>query len=362
MNATVTKRRKDEIVLIIDDDEINREILSNIFSPYYCIEEAENGKIGIEKIEKYQKNISAIFLDVIMPEIDGIEVLKILKERGIPSQIPIFLITAYAGNEVIKEAYQLDVMDVISKPVLPFVVFRRVQSVIELFRARKRLNGIIEGQRTEIDRKTSKINELNRGMLETLATAIEFRNGESGEHVRRIQFITEYLLTHTPLGDGLDKDTIDNISLAAVMHDVGKIAIPDSILGKPGRLTAEEFDIMKTHTLQGATLLENISLLHENGAYAYAYDIARHHHERWDGRGYPDGLKGNEITIWSQIVSIADVYDALTSKRCYKEAYDPDKALDMIKNGECGVFNPELLKYFVEAEPELRKLYTGKEN
>ncbi len=361
MNATVTKRRKDEVVLIIDDDEINREILSNIFSPYYCIEQAENGRIGIEKIEKYRDNISAIFLDVIMPELDGIEVLRILKERGIPAQIPIFLITAYADNEVIKEAYQLDVMDVISKPVLPFVVFRRVQSVIELFRARKRLNGIIEGQRDEIDRQSSKINELNRGMLETLATAIEFRNGESGEHVRRIQDITEYLLLNTPLGKGLDNEAISNISLAAVMHDVGKIAIPDSILGKPGRLTPEEFEIMKTHTLQGATLLENISLLHDNGAYAYAYDIARHHHERWDGRGYPDGLKGDEITIWAQIVSIADVYDALTSERCYKAAYTPDKAVDMIKNGECGVFNPELLKYFIEVEPEIRKLYT-KEN
>ncbi len=362
MNATVTKRRKDEIVLIIDDDQINRGILSNIFSPYYCIEEAEDGKEGLEKIQKYQSCISAIFLDVIMPELDGIEVLKILSTKGITKQIPIFLITAYADNEVIKEAYQLDVMDVITKPVIPFVVFRRVQSVIELFRARKRLNGIIEGQREEINEKTSKIDELNRGMLETLSTAIEFRNGESGEHVQRLRDITEYLLTHTPLGSGFDKEAIKNISLAAVMHDVGKIAIPDSILGKPGRLTAEEFDIMKTHTVQGAKLLEKIPQLHENGAYAYAYDIARHHHERWDGRGYPDGLKGDEITIWSQIVSIADVYDALTSKRCYKDAYSPDTALNMIKNGECGVFNPELLKYFVEAEPELRKLYTTKEN
>ncbi len=359
MNTSITKRRKNEIILIVDDDEINREILSNIFSPYYCVEQAENGRLGFEKILALQPHLSAVFLDVIMPEMDGIQVLSKLNELGITKQIPIFLITAHADSQILKEAYHHDVMDVISKPVIPFVVFRRVQSVIELFRARKRLSGIVEGQRNEIHEKTHKINELNRGMLETLSTAIEFRNGESGEHVRRIHDITRYLLMNTPLGNGFDEEEIDNISLAAVMHDVGKIAIPDFILSKPGRLTAQEFEVMKTHTLQGAELLEKIPQLRENGAYEYAYDIARHHHERWDGRGYPDGLKGNEISVWSQIVSVADVYDALISKRCYKEAYSYDTALKMIVNGECGVFNPELLSCFVDAEPELRKLYAN---
>lgn len=345
------------MLLIIDDDYFNREILSNIFSPYHTIIEAENGKIGLEKIEEYGERISAIFLDVIMPEIDGIEVLEILQEKGVPKYIPIFLITAYADSDVLKTAYTLGVMDVISKPVLPFVTLRRVESVIELYNARKSLSSTVQGQRHELYEKANKIAELNRGMLEALSTAIEFRDGESGEHVRRIHDITEYLLLNTPLGKGMEQDEIDNIALAAVMHDVGKIAISDTILNKPGRLTPEEFEIMKTHTSQGARLLENIPQLHDNGAYKYAYDIARHHHERWDGRGYPDGLKGDEITIWAQIVSLADVYDALTSKRVYKEAYAPEKALDMIKNGECGVFNPELLKYFIEAEPEIRKLY-----
>ncbi len=350
------------MVLIIDDDYFNREILSNIFSPYHDIIEAENGRIGLEKIEKYGERISAIFLDVIMPELDGIEVLKILEEQGIPKAIPIFLITAYADNEVLKTAYTLGVMDVINKPVLPFVTLRRVESVIELYNARKNLSNTVQGQRHELYEKANQIAELNRGMLEALSTAIEFRDGESGEHVRRIHDITEYLLLNTPLGNGLERDEVDNIAIAAVMHDVGKIAISDTILNKPGRLTSDEFEIMKTHTLQGAKLLENIPQLHDNGAYKYAYDIARHHHERWDGRGYPDGLKGEEITVWAQIVSLADVYDALTSKRVYKDAYAPEKALEMICNGECGVFNPELLKYFVEAEPEIRKLYIKKED
>ncbi len=288
---------------------------------------------------------------------DGISLLEILAERDIPKTIPIFLITAYADNEVLRTAYSLGVMDVINKPVLPFVIQKRVESVVELFNARKSLKSTVQDEKNELYEKANKIAELNRGMLEALSTAIEFRNGESGEHVRRIHDITRYLLLHTPLGEGLDDDEVDNIALAAVMHDVGKIAISDAILNKPGRLTNEEFGIMKTHTTQGASLLENIPQLHDNGAYKYAYDIAKHHHERWDGRGYPDGLKGDEITVWAQIVSIADVYDALTSKRVYKDAYAPEKALNMICNGECGIFNPELIKYFVAAEPEIRKLY-----
>ena len=165
------------------------------------------------------------------------------------------------------------------------------------------------------------------------------------------------MLTHTPLGRGLSEQDIDWISMAAIMHDVGKIAIPDAILNKPGRLTAEEYEIMKTHTVQGAMLLEKIPQMREHGAYEYAYDIARHHHERWDGRGYPDGLKGDEISIWAQIVSLADVYDALVSSRVYKGAFDRSEALRMIRDGECGVFNPELIENFMTAEPEIWKMY-----
>ena len=159
------------------------------------------------------------------------------------------------------------------------------------------------------------------------------------------------------MGKGFSREDVDNIALAAIMHDVGKIAIPDAILNKPGRLTPEEFQVMKTHTVQGEKLLETIPQLRESGAYEYACDIARHHHERWDGRGYPDGLKGDEISVWAQVVSLADVYDALTSKRVYKNAFSAEKALEMIQNGECGVFNPRLLSCFLEAEPEIRKMY-----
>ena len=346
-----------ENMLIIDDDEINRGILDNIFSPFYRIEEAENGRIGLNRILEKPEEYSAVLLDVVMPEMDGMEVLRHLKEHALLEKIPVFLITAEANVATMQEAYQMGVMDVISKPVVPFVVQRRVNSVVELFRARKRLGNVVDQQQTELLRQARLIIDLNMGMIESLSTAIEFRSGESGEHVRRIHDITKYMLTHTPLGRGLSEQDIDWISMAAIMHDVGKIAIPDAILNKPGRLTAEEYEIMKTHTVQGAMLLEKIPQMREHGAYEYAYDIARHHHERWDGRGYPDGLKGDEISIWAQIVSLADVYDALVSSRVYKGAFDRSEALRMIREGECGVFNPELIENFMTAEPEIWKMY-----
>ena len=357
------ENRKDEAralprtMLIVDDDIINRSILENIFSRYYRIEEAEDGSEGLEKILSNPDRLCAVLLDVVMPRMDGIQVLRRLHETGLTDRVPVFLITAEASDSVMREGYQLGVMDVIGKPVVPYVVLRRVQSVVELFGASERLSNVVELQQSEILEKARRIVELNQGMIEALAAAIEFRNGESGEHVRRIHDITGYMLKNTEMGEGFGPDDVDNIALAAIMHDVGKIAIPDAILNKPGKLTAEEFEIMKTHTVQGERLLGTIPQLRESEAYFYACDIARHHHERWDGRGYPDGLKGDEIPVWSQIVSLADVYDALTSKRVYKNAFSPQRALEMIQNGECGVFNPRLLDSFMKAEPEIRKLY-----
>lgn len=348
-------------LLIVDDDEINRGILDNIFSSYYEVEEAENGKIGLQKILDHPEKYGAVLLDVVMPEMTGLTVLHHLDEAGLLQVIPVFLITAEASDSTMKEAYQLGVMDVISKPVIPYMVLRRVNSVVELFRARKRLALQVEQQQSEILQKAQQIIELNQGMIEALSAAIEFRNGESGTHVHRIHDMTKFMLTHTELGNGLTEDDIDTIALAAVMHDVGKIAIPDAILNKPGRLTPEEFEVMKTHTTQGALLLQKIPQLRENKAYRYAYDIALHHHERWDGNGYPEKLKGDEISLWAQIVSLADVYDALSCKRVYKEAFSRETVLDMIRNSQCGVFSPKLLECFFSVEEELSKMYQKNE-
>lgn len=348
---------KQSRLLIVDDVDLNRALLAEIFKNEYEIEEAENGQECLEKVLDHGDKICAVLLDVVMPVMNGIEVLKIFSEKGLVNQIPVFLITAEASDHVIEEGYALGAMDIIGKPVVPYVVQRRVNSIVELFRARERLGETVAEQQSEISQQAQKIIDLNLGMIESLSTAIEFRSCESGEHVRRIRDITYHMLTKTRLGEGLTNEQIDLISLAAIMHDVGKIAVSDSILNKPGRLTDEEYEIMQTHTTRGAELLDQIPQMRNHEAYIYARDIALHHHERWDGRGYPDGLKGDEISVWAQIVSLADVYDALISKRVYKDAFSCEQALQMIRDGQCGVFNPVLLDVFAESEPEIRKIY-----
>lgn len=344
-------------VLVVDDEEINRLILENLFTGIYEVDHASDGLEALDRIAARPDGYIAVLLDVMMPVVDGIEVLRRLQPTGFMDRVPVFLITAERGDSVMEEAYRLGVMDFIGKPIVPYAVIRRVQSVVELFEARKRLSLTVEDQRLQLLERAEQIIELNRGMIESLSAAIEFRDGESGDHVQRIHDITKLMLTRTRLGDGLTAEDIDDIALAAIMHDVGKIAIPDAILCKPGRLTAEEFEVMKTHTVQGAELLERIPQMRGIGAYRYAIDIARHHHERWDGRGYPDGLAGDQISIWAQVVSLADVYDALTSKRVYKAAFTREESLRMIRDGECGAFNPELLDCFFEVEPQICAMY-----
>ena len=348
---------REETLLIVDDNEMNRAILKNIFQAEYQIMEAEDGLAGLDVIDKCASSLSAVLLDVVMPRMNGIEVLRQLHRRGLLGTIPVFLITADVGSADMREAYELGVMDVIFKPVVPYIVLRRVNSVVELFRARRRLGAEVERQRDQLLLQAQQLADLSMGMVEALSTAIEFRSDESGEHVRRIRDITCHLLRSTPLGQDIPEDQIRLIGVGAITHDVGKISIPDAILNKRGRLSPEEYALMKSHTVKGAELLSKIPQMREHSSYRYAYDIALHHHERWDGGGYPDGLSGDQIPIWTQIVSLADVYDALVSKRCYKDAFSPDVAMDMISSGQCGVFNPKLLDCFQKEEPLLRRFY-----
>ncbi|MCM1159857.1 MAG: response regulator [Roseburia sp.] len=344
-------------ILIVDDDPVNRKILSKLFSAFYTVIEAEDGHTGMEQILNADSRLCAILLDVMMPGMNGIEVLRHLKELGLLEKIPVFLITADSSAKVMKEAYELGVMDVISKPVVSYMVVRRVRSVVELFEARKHLNVVVEQQNIALLEQAEKIIQLNQGMIEALATAIEFRNEESGGHVQRISKITRLLLENTVFGENLNSREIDNIALAAVLHDVGKITIPDAVLTKPGKLTAEEYAIMQEHTTNGVSLLESIPQLRDSEIYKYACDIARHHHERWDGKGYPDGLAGNEISPWAQVVSLADVYDALNCRRVYKPPFPRKQVLEMIRTGQCGIFNPRLLDSFFSVEDKLFELY-----
>ena len=353
----MSKTREDTI-LIVDDEEVNRAILANLFSRDYAILEAEDGAAGLEAALARASSLSAVLLDVVMPRLNGIQVLRQLHAAGFTERVPVFLITADAGSATMKEAYALGVMDVILKPVVPYVIVRRVNSVVELFRARRLLGAEVERQRDQLLLQAQRLAEMSMGMVEALSTAIEFRSDESGAHVRRIRDITCHLLRSTSLGAGLSEEEIRLIGIGAITHDVGKISIPDAVLNKQGRLTPEEFVLMQSHTVKGAELLSQIPQMREHSAYCYAYDIALHHHERWDGGGYPHHLKGEQIPIWTQVVSLADVYDALVSRRCYKEAFPAETAALMILSGQCGAFNPRLLACFQQAEPMLRALYS----
>ena len=344
-------------ILIVDDMEINRAILSQIFADRNQILEGENGLEAVQILEERREHIAAVLLDILMPVMDGFQVMEKMKDMGLMEKIPVFLITADSSEESMRRGYQLGAMDIIEKPIVPYFVRRRVESIMELFAARERLSHVVELQGQKLRRQEQEILNLNYSIIESLSTAIEFRSGESGEHVKRIRRLTRLLLEE--LGRTGKKEyvfsdrEIQEISQASIMHDVGKIAISDLILNKPGRLTDEEFEIMKSHTVMGCQVLEQIPQYKNNRLYQYAYDICRHHHERWDGKGYPDGLKGREITVWSQVVSVADVFDALTNKRVYKPAIPVPEAMDMIFTGQCGAFNPELLEALEKILPQI---------
>lgn len=340
---------KSRTILIVDDVEINREILAEIFKDDYKIVRASNGAQAIEIINS-NTDISAVLLDLIMPGVNGLDVLQEMNRNGKINNIPVFLITAADSQEMLMEGYNLGAIDVIRKPFMAHFLKYRISNVIELYGYRNELEQIV-------DEQVERLKEINQSMVETLATIIEFRDCESGEHVKRISRITKILMTAVSKMYPeyyLPKAEIDKIASSSVLHDVGKISIPDNILNKPGRLTDEEFEIMKQHTVKGCDLLHSIPNMLDEEIYNYSYDICRHHHERWDGRGYPDGLKGDEISIWAQVVSVADVYDALTSERVYKKAFDHDTAFKMIFNNECGVFNPKVLKAFEKSIDKIK--------
>lgn len=349
-------------ILIIDDVEMNRAILREAFSEVYEVLEAENGYEGLEQIASNEDELTAVFLDIIMPELDGFGVLGELESREFLHRVPVFLITTEATAYVAAKAYNYGVVDVISKPFNLTIIKRRVENIIELYAHRNKLESMIYKKNAESKDEAKKnatsiarsetIQSAQWTIIETLVASLEAHNIESGKHIRRISRLTNILLRDLQISHPeynlTDKD-IHVITKASALHDIGKIAIPDRILLKPrsqGVLTDGEFEIMKTHTTKGCDLIEAIRASLSEDMYKFSYQITRSHHERWDGNGYPDGLKGNDIPIASQAVSISDAYNALVSKRSYKEPIAHEKAVQMINNGQCGVFNPDLLECF----------------
>lgn len=344
-----------DTILIVDDMKVNRAILRETFKDMKVLE-ATNGLEALNIICTSPQSIAAVLLDLIMPVMDGFQLLEYLKKMNLLKHIPVFLITADTSEKNMHRGYDMGVMDIIEKPVIPYFLRRRVQNIMELYQTRASLSGLVDVQEQQLEQQAEEIQELNHALITTLSTAIEFRDCESGEHVQRIYDLTSIMLTQLREAQfhecrNFTDERIEQIATAAIMHDVGKISIPDAILKKPGKLTPEEFEIIKTHTIKGCELLDQIPNFRHNLVYQYAYDICRHHHERWDGHGYPDGLKGNQITIWAQVVALADVYDALTNARVYKPAFSHDQAMEMIYKGQCGAFSPRLLKAIEKFAP-----------
>ncbi len=337
-------------ILIVDDSEMNRALLEDMLSDDYEILEAENGMEATTIMHSHELDICLVLLDIVMPVMDGFDTLAMMNKNGWIKNMPVIMISAETASTYMDRAYSLGAVDYISRPFDERTVRHRVDSNVILGEKQKELSSRLTNQIFEKEKD-------NRLMIEILSHIVEFRNGESGLHVLHVHTITELLLK--ALKNKTDKYplTQKDISLicnASALHDVGKISIPSEILNKPGRFTPEEFEIMKGHTVEGAKMLKDIPFRENEPLIKIGYQICRWHHERYDGRGYPDGLKGEEIPIAAQVVALADVYDALTSKRVYKPAYTPEKAVEMILNGECGVFNPLLLECLKDNAEQLK--------
>ncbi len=338
-------------ILIVDDEEINRAILMEMFADSrdeYDLLEADNGRDAVKQIED-NSNIVLILLDVVMPILNGFKVLEYMQEQGLLKEIPVIMITGETIEDSEGKAYAFGVADVIHKPFYSHIVKRRSKNIIELYQNKRNMEARLKEQEMEIRAQEKEIRKTNEFMIDALSSVVESRSAETGEHTKRIKYYTRImakcLMEHFPRY-GLTSARVDAISRASVMHDIGKIGISDAVLLKPGRLTNEEFEVMKTHTIIGCELLEKLYRDRTSEFYGYCYDICRHHHERWDGRGYPDHLVGDDIPISAQIVAVADVYDALVSPRVYKDPFSKEKAFEMIMNGECGQFSSDILKCF----------------
>lgn len=353
-------------VLVVDDVEINRDILEEILKDDYCVIKAEDGEKALQVMQECNEEIAVILLDLVMPKMDGYTVLEELHNNKWMDKIPVLIISAESSAETETQCYDYGISDFIRKPFDNRVIKKRVQNVVDLFayknnleekvaeqtKTLKKQNEILHIQAEELHQNKAKI-------IEILGTVVEYRNLESGEHINRVKGFTkimaEQMVKKYP-EYGLTPEDVEIISAAAALHDIGKIAIPDHILLKPGRLTPEEFEIMKTHTTKGCDILDSIEGAWDEEYGKVSYEICRYHHERYDGKGYPDGLKEDEIPISAQLVAVADVYDALVTERVYKRAIPKDEAFQMILDGKCGVFSPKLMECFKEVKTKFEEL------
>lgn len=330
----------DKTILVVDDEELQLDLLRQIFENGYHVITAKDGKEAITQLNKHYKEIVIMLLDLSMPVLNGYQVLQVLKASPVFREVPIAMVTANTEMALEISCYNMGAVAVIHKPFVAQTVRKQVDNIVEMYQSSVEL-------KTSLQEQTQKLNMFYENLTDVLSNIVEFRDVESGTHIKRVKGITRILAEcYAKLfpDAGLTAEKITVITRASAMHDIGKIAIPDSILMKPGPLTDDERQVMMSHTTKGCEILNYLNSVQDTEQLQVSYDICRHHHERYDGKGYPDGLKGDEIPLSAQLVSVADVYDALVSKRVYKRAYSKKVAYDMIMNGECGVFSPNMIK------------------
>ncbi|MBR1470196.1 MAG: response regulator [Lachnospiraceae bacterium] len=342
-------------ILISDDDEENRVFLKSLFEANYHTALTGNGREAMEYLMVNQKDVALILLDMHMPVVDGRALLKVLHLKGVTKRIPIVMMTTELDPELVKECYANGATDFVLKPFVPEIVYGRVKNTLMMFHSKAQLETIITQQTAQIKEKNKELKAFNDRLMEVISSITEFRNLESNGHIKKIKAVSrilaEALGNYYPGDYDLPPERVEVIESASALHDIGMIAIPDTILLKPGKLTADEFEVIKSHTTRGCEILEQIKELQSKEYVDVSYNICRHHHEKYDGSGYPDHLAGEDIPIEAQIVSLADVYDSLISDRSYRDAFDMDKAFDMVVKGDAGVFSEKLVDCFVKMRP-----------
>lgn len=351
----LVKKRK---ILIVEDVELNRDILCDIMSDEWDVVDAGNGEEALRKISE-NPDISVILLDLEMPVMDGRQVLNEMRSNGMLDKYPVIILTS--DNDDINESLclELGAMAYIIKPLQAKTDKTRIMNIADVFESRNLLTERVIEQNIELEKKNEKLEKLNDEIISMLGEVVEMRNQESGLHIKRVKGLTEILANEMQARYpeyGLDEGKIKLIVAASVLHDVGKLMIPDAVLLKPGKLTDEERSLMETHTTLGCQVLDKANCVWEDEYNIIAKEICSCHHERYDGRGYPNHLAGDDIPVSAQIVSLADVYDALVTERCYKKPFPPDKAFEMIVNGECGKFSDKLISCFVACREEIEKM------
>ena len=347
-------------ILIIDDEKQNTDLLDLIFKDEYEVQICNSGRGAMEYLTKNYKSVVIIILDMVMPDIDGMVLLKVLNQKGITKLIPVVMLNEWTTPDKIVECYNLGVADFINKPIIEPLVKGRIKNIVELYRSRIEFEAVIKQQTGRIKEQNEELKGYNDRIIEVMSSIVEFRNLESGGHIKSIKgmshIMAEMVKRLYPGEYNLTDDDVRIIESASALHDLGKIAISDTILLKPGRLTPDEFEVIKSHTTQGCEILKQIEELTDEKYMRVSYNIVRHHHERYDGKGYPDGLSGEKIPIEAQIVSIVDAYEALVGERVYRDAFDREKAFNMIVGGECGTFSEPMINAFTKAVPLLNQI------